>query len=76
MVKILQSTSRGQITLPKEWRDSFSTNYYKVEVKGKELTIVPLMEIDTLNQDIENAWDEYNDGKVITHEQLIKKYGL
>lgn len=76
MVKILQSTSRGQVTLPKEWRDSFDTNYYQIEIKKEKLIIVPLMPQKTFVDKVEDAWKEYRDGKFITHEDLRKKYGL
>lgn len=76
MVKILQSTSRGQITLPKQWRDMFNTKYYKVVIKKEELVIKPLAGDKTLKDQVEESWQEYKDGKMISHEDLMKKYGL
>lgn len=76
MVKILQATSRGQITLPKEWRDNFDTKYYKAEIKDRELIIIPLKEMKTLEETLEYAWQEYKDGKYVDMEDLMKEYGL
>ena len=76
MVKVLHSTSRGQITLPKEWRDNFDTDYFKVEIQKEKLIIVPLNPENNFKGKVEDAWTEYEDGKFIGHEDLKKKYGL
>ncbi len=76
MVKILQSTSRGQITLPKKWRDLFDTNYYKVVIKDEELVIKPLPQGKSLKDQVEDSWEEYREGKVISSNELMKKYDL
>lgn len=76
MVKILHSTSRGQITLPKEWRDNFDTDYYRVEIKEEQLIIVPLNPEKTLKEKVEESWGEYQKGEFVSHEDLKKKYGL
>ena len=76
MTKILQATSRGQVNLPKEWRKLFNTNYFKVEIKDTELVITPLITVNTLNEAVEESWEEYLKGKTISHEKVMKKYGL
>lgn len=76
MNKVLQATSRGQITLPKEWRDTFDTHYFKAEIKDTELVITPLKTVSTLNEAVEESWEEYLNGKVVSHEEVMKKYGL
>ena len=76
MVKVLHSTSRGQITLPKEWRDNFDTDYFKVEIQEKKLIIVPLNPEKTFKDKVEESWAEYQDGQLISHEDLKKQYGL
>lgn len=76
MVKVLHSTSRGQITLPKEWRDNFDTDYFKVEIQKEKLIIVPLNPEKTFRDKVEESWKEYEDGKFVNHEALKKKYGL
>ncbi len=76
MNKILQATSRGQVTLPKGWRDKFDTNYFVAEIKNDELVIKPLANAGTLKDQVESSWKEYKEGKVISGEELMKKYGL
>lgn len=76
MNKILQATSRGQVTLPKSWRDKFDTNYYSVEIGNDELLIKPLSKTTNFKDDVENSWQEYKEGKTISSEELIEKYGL
>jgi len=75
MSKIVQATERGQITLPKKWRDQFETHYYTSEIRGDEFVLRPLVP-DNLEKDVEEAWQEYKQGKYITQEALMKKYGL
>lgn len=76
MNKILVATSRGQITLPKFWRDKVHTSYFKATIKEEKIIIEPLYEEKTLSEVVEDSWKEYEEGKVITHEKVIKKYGL
>lgn len=74
---ILSSTSRGQVTLPKNWRDKFDTRFYKAEMKEGLITLTPLLEEkNDLESQIEASWQEYKQGKVISQKALIEKYGL
>jgi len=54
----------------------FNTNYFKVEIKDTELVITPLITVNTLNEAVEESWEEYLKGKTISHEKVMKKYGL
>lgn len=74
MDKILTATSRGQVTLPKAWRDKMNTSNFIATVDGEKLIIRPLKK--TLEDIVEDSWEEYKNGKVVTHEEMIKKYGL
>jgi len=76
MNKILQATNRGQVTLPKTWRDKFKTNYYIVEIKNESLSFKPLIQKKSFKDEIENSWQEYKGGEFIDHDTLKKKYGL
>ncbi len=76
MVKLLHSTSRGQITLPKEWRDNFGADYYQAEILEDKLIIVPVKTPGTFENAVENSWNEYHEGKFVDHKDLKKKYGL
>ncbi len=75
MPKILQATSRGQVTLPKAWRDQYKTQYFITEVKGSTLVIRPLVQ-DDFAASVESAWSEYKSGQAVASAELMKKYGL
>ncbi|MFA6024369.1 MAG: AbrB/MazE/SpoVT family DNA-binding domain-containing protein [Candidatus Gracilibacteria bacterium] len=75
MSKILQATSRGQVTLPKAWRDQYKTQYFVSEVQGAALLIKPLMQED-FGDSVESAWADYKKGNYVASEELMKKYGL
>ena len=75
MTTILQATSRGQVTLPKSWRDQYDTRYFVSETQGSTLVIKPLMK-DNFVESVEAAWMEYKGGNYLTSKELKKKYGL
>lgn len=75
MPKILQATSRGQVTLPKAWRDQYDTQYFTTEIEGATLIIKPLIQ-DNFVKSVESAWSEYKKGDYVASEELMKKYGL
>lgn len=72
--KIAKATSRGQITLPVEWRRNFDTDRYLIKEKKEKLEIKPL-DMEKLE-----AKDEYtvfdairdNKGKGIKARDLVK----
>lgn len=76
MTKIVQATSRGQVTLPKLWRDQFDTSYYVVEVMKDQLVFKPLKKDVTFKEAVEESWQEYKDGEVVSGGDLMDKYGL
>ncbi len=76
MTKILTATSRGQITLPKNWRDKFDTCYYEIDIEDDQIVIRPLKKKMNLEDELNEAWQEYKKGNFIAHEDIVKKYGL
>ncbi len=43
MITVIQKpTSRGQITIPKEWMSKFDTNNYALEIEEMRITITPI----------------------------------
>lgn len=79
MTKVLQATTRGQITLPKVWRDNFDTKYFLAEVKKGALILKPLETKkikETLEDEVEKAWEEYQNGDYVDGDELMSKYGL
>lgn len=75
-VKIINATERGQITLPKKWRDMFDTDCYSIEIKEKELIVRPMVYRKEFLESLEDSWQQYKRGEYITHEELMKEYGL
>ncbi len=41
MINLLKEFGRGQITLPKKWRDRFGTNVYIAKETSQGLLIIP-----------------------------------
>ena len=76
MTQVLQATSRGQVTLPKKWRDQFNTDYFYIEIQGDTIKLTPLIQNQSFEETVESAWNEYQNGKVIQGSALMKKYGL
>lgn len=70
--KILKSTERGQITLPKKWRDAAGTNNYLAHLQKDKLILVPL-QLDT-EEDEEIIFDAARDnkGKGVSVDSMIK----
>ena len=76
IMDILKCTERGQITLPKKWRDKVKTSHFLVVIKEDQLTLKPIKE-KTLAQEIDERWQDYlNGGKTYTQEEIEKEYGL
>ncbi|MBU1017991.1 hypothetical protein KKA33_03100 [Patescibacteria group bacterium] len=57
MISILKEFGRGQVTLPKKWRERFNTNIYIAKDTSQGLLIVPL-EDDSIKVDESKLKDE------------------
>lgn len=71
MNKILKSTVRGQITLPKEWRDAHGTDHYRVQIEKNTLILVPLHLDSAEDEEVIFDADRDNDGKGISLDSMI-----
>lgn len=74
IVKIVKSTSKGQITLPAKWRKNFSTDKFILKQKANSLEIFPL-DLDKIQQSQEyTVFDALRDnkGKGIKADDLVK----
>lgn len=69
--KISKCTEKGQITLPKQWRDLFDTDSFVVDFDNKQLTIKPFHMSKTKEDLIFDA-DRDNQGKGIPLDDMIK----
>ncbi|MBU2524050.1 AbrB/MazE/SpoVT family DNA-binding domain-containing protein [Patescibacteria group bacterium] len=70
--KITKTTSKGQITLPKKWRDQFKTDTYRVEMKDSNLLITPIFVAKTANETVIFDADRDNNGKGVSVDKMIK----
>ncbi len=69
--KVLRSTPRGQITLPKQWRKNFSTDNFLVEMHDDKLVITPLHVSAAAMEEVLFDADRDNDGKGVPVEDMI-----
>lgn len=71
--KIVRSTSKGQITLPKLWRDQFGTDNFLMQIDVKSITIRPinLSELQAEEEVIFDA-DRDNNGKGVSPDEIIR----
>lgn len=70
--KVVKSTSRGQITIPKKWRSQFKTDNYILEVKTEEIIIKPININQIENETVIFDADRDNSGKGISPDEMIK----
>ncbi|HVW66131.1 MAG TPA: AbrB/MazE/SpoVT family DNA-binding domain-containing protein [Candidatus Peribacteraceae bacterium] len=69
--KVIKSTERGQITLPKKWRGRFPTDNYFIEMHDDKLIIRPL-HIKDIQEEILFDADRDNDGKGVSADEIIR----
>ena len=70
MVTPLKQFGKGQVTLPKKWRDKFDTDYFLAEETPQGLLIKPLVE-SIYYEDNENFGLSFPTG--ISAADLLKK---
>ena len=71
MTTISKATTKGQITIPKKWRDKFDTNQFVLTEKGDKLEIKPL--VISKNEEELTVFDAIRDnkGKGIKAKDLV-----
>lgn len=69
--KIAKCTEKGQITLPKQWRDLFNTDSFVVDFDDKQLTIKPF-HMSKAKEDVIFDADRDHEGKGIPLDDMIK----
>ena len=70
--KFAKSTSKGQITLPKEWRGQFNTDNYIMMIHSKQIVIKPLDLDEIAEEEVIFDADRDNKGKGIPIDEMIK----
>lgn len=71
--KIVKSTSKGQITLPKSWRDQFNTDDFLMQIEVNAITIKPI-NLARLQEEEEVIFDadRDNNGKGVSPDEIIR----
>lgn len=73
--KVVKTSTKGQITLPKEWRKHFDTDTFVVKMYDKKLIVEPLTitfeEEDEEGEEIIFDADRDNDGKGVPIEDVM-----
>lgn len=73
--KVVKSTSKGQITLPMQWRAQFNTDNYLLKMNEKQIVIKPAyiekFEVGELEEVVFDAQED-NGGKGISVDEMIK----
>jgi bifunctional DNA-binding transcriptional regulator/antitoxin component of YhaV-PrlF toxin-antitoxin module len=70
--KIVKSTSRGQITLPIEWRSNFKTDNFLLEMHSGNLVIRPVNLQELQQEEVLFDADADNNGKGVTPDEMIQ----
>lgn len=69
--KIVKSTSKGQITLPKSWRNKFHTDSFMLKMEIDQVTIKPI-NIHEFSEEVVFDADRDNDGKGVSPDEIIR----
>ena len=70
--KVVKSTSKGQITLPQEWRKQFSTDNFVLKMNDKTLIVTPIRLDELESEEVIFDAEQDNDGKGVTPAEMIK----
>ena len=73
MEKVVQrTTSKGQITLPKTWREQFKTTHFVLESKNESIVIRPIFLEDEDNYAVIFNANKDNKGRGISAKKLLR----
>lgn len=70
--KVLKSTDRGQITLPKQWRDAFPADHYLADMQDGKIVITPIRFSLSGDEEILFDADRDNEGRGISPDEMIR----
>lgn len=73
---IVAISPRGQITIPKIFREKIGTEHLIVEIKGNSLLLKPLKTREEFFVELEEAEKDWEKNGGITLEEMKKKYKL
>lgn len=72
--QILTISDRGQITLPKKYRDNLKIKYVTIRIDGKNVVLEPLQTREEFFKELEEAEKDWEKHGGITLEEMKKKY--
>ena len=70
--KIVKATSKGQITIPSEWRRLFPTENFSLQIDHRQIIIRPVVVEDISDEEVIFDADRDNQGKGIKVKEMIK----
>ena len=71
--KIVKSTSKGQITIPKAWRKQFKTENFMLKMETHQITLKPVrLEDMIMDEEVIFDADRDNKGKGISPDSVIR----
>lgn len=70
--KVAKCTTKGQITLPMEWRKKFETENFLIEMHKEKIIVKPIKLQELTSEEVIFDADRDNDGKGVTPDQMIK----
>jgi bifunctional DNA-binding transcriptional regulator/antitoxin component of YhaV-PrlF toxin-antitoxin module len=72
IAEITKATTKGQVTLPKEWRSQFPTNHYFVKSDGGRSITFTAVDMSEIEEDIIFDAERDNNGVGIDPNDIIK----
>ena len=70
--KVTKTTTKGQITLPSEWRKQFATNNFVMKFDADMLVIKPVLIEEIGSEDVIFDADRDNSGNGVPLDEMIK----
>jgi len=71
-MKVVKSTTKGQITLPKNWRNKFDTDNFLLEIASGKIIIKPIRIEELQDEEVIFDADRDNNGAGIPVGDMIK----
>lgn len=69
--KVVKSTIRGQITLPKEWRSQFKTDNFLLKAESNKLVVVPIKIEELEAEEVIFDAERDNKGKGVSLDKML-----
>lgn len=70
--KMAKATSKGQLTLPKEWRTQFDTNDFLLELHNQKIVVKPVSIKELAAEEVLFDANRDNDGNGVSVDEMIR----